>query len=91
MPVYEYLCQACGKQFEELQKISDNPLKECKFCGGPVQKAISQTSFSLKGGGWYKDGYSSPKPDSGSKPSAAETKDKASSPAKVSDPPSRPS
>lgn len=90
MPVYEYLCQACGKQFEDLQKISDKPLEKCKFCGGKAQRVISQTSFSLKGGGWYKDGYSSSsKPDSGKKTS--ETKEKASGSTKVSDPSSRPS
>jgi len=66
MPVYEYECGKCGKHFEELQKVSDKPLKKCKFCGGAVQRLISQTSFSLKGGGWYKDGYSSAKaPESG--------------------------
>lgn len=62
MPVYEYECGKCGKHFEELQKVSDKPLKKCKFCGGGVQRLISQTSFTLKGGGWYKDGYSSTKP-----------------------------
>jgi len=61
MPVYEYQCQDCGTQFEELQSISDKPLKKCKNCGGSVQRLISQSSFSLKGGGWYKDGYSSSK------------------------------
>jgi len=58
MPVYEYACADCGKHFEELQKVSDKPLKTCKNCGGKLQRLISQTSFSLKGGGWYKDGYS---------------------------------
>lgn len=58
MPVYEYACAACGKHFEELQKVSDKPLKTCKNCGGKLNRLISQTSFALKGGGWYKDGYS---------------------------------
>ncbi|HCU25841.1 MAG TPA: transcriptional regulator [Deltaproteobacteria bacterium] len=58
MPVYEYACTNCGKQFEEFQKLSDKPLKKCKICGGTLQRLISQSSFALKGGGWYKDGYS---------------------------------
>jgi len=62
MPVYEYKCQDCGTQFEELQNISDKPLQKCKKCGGRVQRLISQSSFTLKGGGWYKDGYSRSKP-----------------------------
>jgi len=62
MPLYEYRCDACSKTFEARQKFSDAPLSECRFCGGPVQKQISQTGFALKGGGWYNEGYSSGKP-----------------------------
>jgi predicted nucleic acid-binding Zn ribbon protein len=33
---------------------------ECPRCGGgPIQKMISRTNFSLKGGGWYNEGYGS--------------------------------
>lgn len=59
MPIYEYHCTACDKTFEVFQKISDPPLAECPDCGKQVRRLISQTSFALKGGGWYKDGYSS--------------------------------
>ena len=66
MPIYEYECKKCGHRFETMQGIKDDPLKECpeKKCPetphakGELKKLISQTSFSLKGGGWYKDGYS---------------------------------
>ncbi len=58
MPVYEYRCKECNKDFEVRQKFSDDPVAECKFCSGPVEKLISRSSFALKGGGWYKDGYS---------------------------------
>lgn len=60
MPIYEYECTE-GHRFEELQKISDAPLTKCKNCGKDVRKLISNTSFQLKGSGWYQDGYSSPK------------------------------
>jgi len=73
MPVYEYACTQCGKHFEELQKVSDKPLKKCKNCGGKLERLISQTSFALKGGGWYKDGYSSSKPAESGKGKAKES------------------
>ena len=59
MPVYEYKCLKCGDEIEVMQKISDDPLSECDSCGGELKKVIGNTSFVLKGGGWYTDGYSS--------------------------------
>ncbi len=61
MPVYEYQCKACGNQFELRQKFSDAPATECPQCGGEVAKLISATAFTLKGGGWYAEGYGSGK------------------------------
>jgi putative FmdB family regulatory protein len=67
MPVYEYECSACGHRFEEWQKITDKPVKVCPKCKArKVERLISQTSFQLKGGGWYGDLYSSAKGGSGS-------------------------
>lgn len=77
MPIYEYRCDNCGKVFEEWQKFSDPPVDRCSDCGGNAHRLISQTSFVLKGSGWYvtdyarKDGSSSPKPSTESKPSSA--------------------
>jgi len=76
MPVYEYLCQKCGKEFEESQRITDKPLKKCKFCNGPVERLISRTSFALKGSGWFKDGYTGAKPDSGKADAPAKNPEK---------------
>ena len=60
MPVYEYECSACGGRFEELRKISDPVLTECKLCkAGPVRKVLSPTAFVLKGSGWYVTDYPS--------------------------------
>ncbi len=58
MPLYEYQCEECGLRFEVRQKFSDAPIECCSKCGGHVQKLISQTAFTLKGGGWYQQGYS---------------------------------
>jgi putative FmdB family regulatory protein len=63
MPVYEYLCKACGHEFEREQRISDKPVKKCPACGAPqAKRLISRTSFVLMGGGWYGDLYSSTPP-----------------------------
>ena len=59
MPVYEYECSDCDKVFEVQQKISDEPIKICPACQGEVRKLVSMSSFQLKGGGWYADGYGS--------------------------------
>jgi putative FmdB family regulatory protein len=58
VPIYEYQCPDCGYQFEQLQKISDAPIRVCPNCQAEhLKKLVSQTSFVLKGGGWYKDHY----------------------------------
>jgi len=59
MPVYEYRCDACNLQFELRQKFSDPPADRCHKCGGTVRKLVSAVSFSLKGAGWFGDGYGS--------------------------------
>lgn len=64
MPIYEYKCRKCGKQFEAFQGIMDPELKSCKFCKGRVDKLVSMTSFSLKGSGWYATDYKGKKPKS---------------------------
>jgi putative FmdB family regulatory protein len=56
MPIYEYQCQKCGT-FETTQKITDKPLAKCPTCRGKVRKLISNTSFQLKGTGWYITDY----------------------------------
>src|SRR4051795_11193623 len=63
MPIYEYQCGACGHRFEEWQKMSDKPVRTCPKCKAKkVEKLISATTFTLKGGGWYSDLYAGPKP-----------------------------
>ena len=57
MPIYEYLCQSCGKKFEVLQKFSDEPLQTHPECGGKVDKLISTSALQFKGSGWYVNDY----------------------------------
>lgn len=68
MPIYEYECKSCENVFEVQQRMSDGPLKECPECKGEVKKLVSASSFMLKGGGWYADGYSSPSSGKSNKP-----------------------
>jgi len=70
MPVYEYECKACEKILEVQQRMSDDPLSQCPDCGGAVTKIMSRSSFQLKGGGWYADGYASAKPAAKKEPAA---------------------
>lgn len=45
---------------EALQKISDDPLKDCPECShSALQKLVSAASFRLKGGGWYETDFKS--------------------------------
>lgn len=62
MPIYEYQCENCEHQFDKLQKISDEPLKDCTACGEPsLKKMISAAGFRLKGSGWYETDFKSGK------------------------------
>jgi putative FmdB family regulatory protein len=57
MPIYEYECTQCGAVEEAIQNFSDKPLTDCKGCSGHLHKLISQSSFHLKGTGWYVTDY----------------------------------
>lgn len=60
MPIYEYQCQACGHEFEAMQKISDPVLTDCPECQQPqLKKLVSAAGFRLKGGGWYETDFKS--------------------------------
>lgn len=81
MPIYEYQCQKCGT-FEVTQRITEKPLGKCPTCKGKVKKLISNTSFQLKGTGWYVTDYArkdnnkgAGKGENGAKPSAESKSD----------------
>lgn len=58
MPIYEYQCKSCNHTLEALQKISEEPLKDCPECGQPeLAKQVSAAGFRLKGGGWYETDF----------------------------------
>lgn len=58
MPIYEYLCGACGHTLDALQKLSDEPLLHCPTCGEPqLKRQLSAPRFRLKGKGWYETDF----------------------------------
>ena len=81
MPIYEYQCSKCGSIAEVLQHFSDKPRTKCDQCGGKMNKLISQSTFHLKGSGWYVTDYankktSAPKSDSSAKKNPTKKKAK---------------
>ena len=78
MPIYEYKCEKCGKEHEVMQKMTEKPLTVCESCGGRLKKLISNTSFVLKGSGWYVTDYAD-KTKKKSKEEAPEKKEKVDS------------
>ena len=53
MPTYEYECQECGLRFERRQSFSDEPIKVCPDCNGPVVRLIQPAGIIFKGSGFY--------------------------------------
>ena len=59
MPIYKFKCTECQHEFTLIRKMSDNSEVLCENCSSNLtNKLISKSSFTLKGNGWYKDGYS---------------------------------
>ncbi len=58
MPIYEYACDDCKKNFEVFVGVRDGAVQECTYCSGKnIRKLISNCSFQLKGSGWYVTDY----------------------------------
>ena len=58
MPIYEYACNNCGYTLDALQKMSDDPLRDCPACGEPaLRRLLSAPRFRLKGEGWYETDF----------------------------------
>lgn len=54
MPTYQYLCTACGHEFEVVQSFSDDALSSCEKCQGQVRKVYNSVGIVFKGSGFYK-------------------------------------
>jgi len=79
MPIYEFKCTntACNNVEEHLLRHSDPMPTNCEKCNSPIEKLVSQTSFSLKGSGWYVTDYKGGNPGAASAPSTNATTDTA--------------
>jgi putative FmdB family regulatory protein len=80
MPIYEFHCAKCGNLAEVVQRVGARP-PPCPVCGSTrMTRAVSRTAFHLKGGGWYADLYSTPRPgaDRAEGTEGARTKDEKS-------------
>jgi len=74
MPIYEYHCDACDAVFEEWHKHADDIMEQpCPKCLEPAHRLISNTSFVLKGTGWYVTEYGNRKSETSSSGAAKET------------------
>ncbi|TGN18215.1 zinc ribbon domain-containing protein [Leptospira idonii] len=65
MATYDYNCKSCGKQFEYVQSMKDDPITKCILCGteGSAERMITGTAgIIFKGSGFYVTDY---KKDSG--------------------------
>lgn len=60
MPVYEYICDECGGQEEEVRTIAERDrVTYCKTCKSVMRRGIGNNGgFRLGGSGWAEDGYS---------------------------------
>ena len=57
MPLYDYKCSKCGHIFEVQQKMSEEPLKYCPVCKGPIKRLISAAGIIFKGSGFHVTDY----------------------------------
>ncbi len=72
MPIYEYRCDACNTVFEEWHQHADDITElACPECGKAAHRLISNTTFVLKGGGWYVTEYGNRKADTATSSTSA--------------------
>ena len=57
MPIYEYRCNHCDREFEVIVKSGGRGPRKCEHCSGKLEKLVSRAAFLLKGGGWFSEGY----------------------------------
>src|SRR5881394_1122341 len=58
MPTYVYRCKACKREFEKVQKFSDDPLVKCPHCKKfKLVRLISSSGLVFKGSGFYLTDY----------------------------------
>jgi putative FmdB family regulatory protein len=56
MPIYEYKCEN-GHVFDVIQRMSDEPLRECEECGAPASRVLTPPAIHFKGSGFHNTDY----------------------------------
>jgi putative FmdB family regulatory protein len=56
MPIYEYRCDN-AHTFEVMQRMTDDPVRQCEQCGAPVQRVFHPVAVHFKGSGFYNTDY----------------------------------
>lgn len=90
MPTYDYICDACGHEFEVYESITADPRKDCPQCQrDQLRRKIGPGAAILfKGSGFYQTDYRSDSYKKGaaadkpaeSKPAESKTSDSGSGP-----------
>ncbi len=81
MPIYEYKCEN-GHVFDVIQKMSDEPLRECQDCGAPAERVLHPVAIHFKGSGFHNTDYGKKKTGANGGPSeggSSESKDSSDS------------
>lgn len=53
MPIYTYRCNDCGHEFDQRQRMSDDPLTVCPVCEGTIRRVVNSVGVVFKGSGFY--------------------------------------
>jgi putative FmdB family regulatory protein len=58
MPIFDYNCKNCSKDFEYLHLNKKDKIKECPYCGGKnLKKKLGIPAIKFKGSGFYETDY----------------------------------
>jgi putative FmdB family regulatory protein len=85
MPTYHYRCKSCKNEFEELQKMSDDPLKVCPSCHKHTLVRLFSGGGGLvfKGSGFYITDYKGKSPSTHHKETPVEKKPESTTESKL--------
>jgi putative FmdB family regulatory protein len=88
MPTYDYVCDACGHEFEAFESIKADPQTDCPECHDPKlrRKIGAGAAILFKGSGFYQTDYRSDsykKRAEADKPADSSPKTDTSTPAKT--------
>jgi len=53
MPIYQYRCLNCQRQFELKQSFQDKPIADCPTCHGIARRIFSPVPIIFNGPGFY--------------------------------------